>query len=150
MAISFLGGGNQSTWRKPPTCHMSLTYFITKCCIEWTGFELTTLVVIGADFTGSYKLPYDHENSSPIKAVLFQQSKFIDYKGFTWYNDWQYITLSMIDSISLYLWLTVYHFIYDWQYITLSMIDSISLYLWLTVYHFIYDWQYITLSLTSQ
>ena len=25
MAVSFIGGGNQSTWRKPPTCRKSLT-----------------------------------------------------------------------------------------------------------------------------
>jgi hypothetical protein len=24
----FIGGGNRSTWRKPPTCHKSLTNFI--------------------------------------------------------------------------------------------------------------------------
>jgi len=27
--ISFLGGGNRSTRRKPPTCHKSLENFIT-------------------------------------------------------------------------------------------------------------------------
>jgi hypothetical protein len=35
VAVSFIGGGNQRTWRKPPTCHKSLTNFIT-CCIEYT------------------------------------------------------------------------------------------------------------------
>ena len=29
VAISFIGGGNRSTWRKPPTCRKSLTNFIT-------------------------------------------------------------------------------------------------------------------------
>jgi len=29
MAISFIGGGNVSTRRKPPTCHKSLTNIIT-------------------------------------------------------------------------------------------------------------------------
>ena len=28
VAISFIGGWNRSTWRKPPTCHKSLTNFI--------------------------------------------------------------------------------------------------------------------------
>jgi hypothetical protein len=37
MTISFIGGGNQSTQRKPPTCHKSLTNFITQCCIEYTS-----------------------------------------------------------------------------------------------------------------
>jgi hypothetical protein len=47
-------GGNRRTQRKPLICRKSLTNFITSCCIEytlpWTGFKLTTLVVIG---TGS-------------------------------------------------------------------------------------------------
>jgi len=29
VVVSFIGGGNQSTERKPPTCHKSLTNFIT-------------------------------------------------------------------------------------------------------------------------
>jgi hypothetical protein len=39
--------------RKPQTCRKSLRNFITYCCIKytlsWTGFKLTTLVVIGTD-----------------------------------------------------------------------------------------------------
>ena len=50
MAVNFIGGGNRSTRRKPPTCHRSQTN-LSQCCIEytspWTGFEFTTLVVIG-------------------------------------------------------------------------------------------------------
>jgi len=29
MAVSFIDGGNQSTWTKPPTCRKSLTSFVT-------------------------------------------------------------------------------------------------------------------------
>jgi len=29
VAVSFIGGGNRSTRRKPSTCHKSLTNFIT-------------------------------------------------------------------------------------------------------------------------
>jgi len=29
VVVSFIGGGNQSTRGKPPTCHKSLTNFIT-------------------------------------------------------------------------------------------------------------------------
>jgi hypothetical protein len=47
---------------KPPTCRKSLTNFIIYCCIEhtspWTGFELTSLVVIGTDYTGNCKSNY--------------------------------------------------------------------------------------------
>jgi len=35
MAVIFIGGGNRSTRGKLPTCHKSLTNFITKCCIEY-------------------------------------------------------------------------------------------------------------------
>ena len=59
---SFTGRGNQNTRRKPPTCRKSLTKFITQLCIGYTspsaGFELTTLVVIGIDCTGSCKSNY--------------------------------------------------------------------------------------------
>jgi hypothetical protein len=34
--------------------------------LPWAGFELTILVVIGTDCTGSYKLPYDHDHDDPI------------------------------------------------------------------------------------
>ena len=55
--ISVIGGGNQSTRKKPAACSKSLTNFITYCCIEYNlpsaGFELTILVVIGTDYTGS-------------------------------------------------------------------------------------------------
>jgi hypothetical protein len=33
VAVSFIGGGNQSTWRKPLTCRKSLTNFIALCYI---------------------------------------------------------------------------------------------------------------------
>ena len=60
--IIFSGGGNWRTQRKPPTFLKSLTNFITYCCIEYTSpstkFELTTLVVIGTDDTGSCKSNY--------------------------------------------------------------------------------------------
>ena len=50
MAASFIGGGNQSIWRKPTIFRKSLTKFIPWSCIEytspWAGLEPTTLVVI--------------------------------------------------------------------------------------------------------
>ena len=47
ISISFIGGGNQRTPRKPPTGRKLLTNFITKCCTPpWSRFELTTSVVI--------------------------------------------------------------------------------------------------------
>ena len=61
-------------------CRKSLTNFITYCCIEntspWTGFELTTLVVIaiGTDCTGSCKSNY-HTIATTTTPVLFVTGK---------------------------------------------------------------------------
>ena len=61
-AVSFIGGGNGSTWRNQLTSHKSLTNFITSCCIKhtspWAGFKLTILVMIGTDCTASCKFNY--------------------------------------------------------------------------------------------
>ena len=57
MAVSFIDGGNRSTRRKPPTCHKSQTN-LYRVHLVWTRFELTTLVVIGTDYIGSYKSNY--------------------------------------------------------------------------------------------
>jgi len=62
VAVIFIGGGNQSTQRKPQTCRKSLTKVITYCCIKynqpWMGFKLTTLVMLGTDCTCSCKSNY--------------------------------------------------------------------------------------------
>jgi hypothetical protein len=64
--------GNRSTRRKPQTYRKSLKNFITYCCIEYTspltGFDLTTLVVIDTDCTGSCKSNY---NTSMTTALWF-------------------------------------------------------------------------------
>ena len=49
----------------------SLTNFITYCCIEYTGFKLTTLVVIGTDCIGSYKSNYHTTMTAPDLYVVF-------------------------------------------------------------------------------
>ena len=52
---------NRSTCRKPPTCQKSLTNFITLYCIEYTSPEResnSTLVVIGSDCIRSCKSNY--------------------------------------------------------------------------------------------
>jgi hypothetical protein len=59
MAVSFIGGGNQSTQRKPPTFHMSLTnLMLHRVHFVRAEFKLTTLLVIGTDFIGSCKSNY--------------------------------------------------------------------------------------------
>ena len=75
----FIGGGNQSTQRKPPIWCKSLTNFITKCCIEytspWAGYKLTTLVVIGTDCTGSCKSSCHMNMTAPALLETFSQGK---------------------------------------------------------------------------
>jgi len=44
--VSLIGGGNRSTLRKPPTCHKSLTNFITIC--------LNNYSITGADPGGAH------------------------------------------------------------------------------------------------
>ena len=60
--VSFIVGGHRSTRRKPPTCRKSLTnffiYYYIKYTLPWSGFELTTLMVIGSDCMGSCKSNY--------------------------------------------------------------------------------------------
>ena len=60
--VSFIGGGNGGTWRKPLTCRKSQTNFLALCCIKytspWVGFKLTTLVVIGTNNIGSCNTNY--------------------------------------------------------------------------------------------
>ena len=65
---SFIGGGNWSSGRKPPTCRKSLSNFITQWCIEYTspftGVELTTLVVVDTGCTDCCK--FNYHTSRPL------------------------------------------------------------------------------------
>ena len=77
VGVSFIGGGNRSTRRKPQTFCKSLAYSITLCSIEytfpWVGFELTTLVVIGTDCTGSCKSNNYHtikSTTTPTRILI--------------------------------------------------------------------------------
>jgi hypothetical protein len=60
ISVSFIGGGNRGTRRKPPTCRKSMTNFYHRMVYTspWSRFELTTPVVIGTDSIGSSKSNY--------------------------------------------------------------------------------------------
>jgi hypothetical protein len=81
VAVSFIGGGNRSARRKPPTRRKSLTIFIIYCCIEYTspstGFELTTIVVIGTDFTVSCKSNYHTITSRHDDLLVFTKFMYM-------------------------------------------------------------------------
>jgi len=62
MVVSFIGGGNPRTRRKPPTCRKSRTNFITKCCIEYTSSELDS---------NSYLLSYQCVKCSSQLSELY-------------------------------------------------------------------------------
>ena len=52
MAICCIGGGNRSTRKEQPIYRKSLTLYhimLFRVHLAWTGFKLTTLVVIGTD-----------------------------------------------------------------------------------------------------
>ena len=92
MTVSFIGGGNQSTWRKPLTSRKLLNFFyhimLYRVHLVWTGFELTNLVVIGTDCICSYSSNYNTVTtmSAPItigtnhltfrEAICFSRTSF--------------------------------------------------------------------------
>ena len=57
VAVSFIGGGNQSTRRKPLTCRKSLTN-LSHNDVHLSLIEIQTSVVIGTDCIGSCKSNY--------------------------------------------------------------------------------------------
>ena len=80
--VQLYRGGQFYWWKKSekktPTCRKSLTNFITKCCIgytsPWTGFDLTILVVIGTDCTGSCKSNYHRITTTTVLRVYYSSS----------------------------------------------------------------------------
>ena len=57
VAVSFIGGGNQSTQEKTTDLSQTLSHNVVLSTPCPEGFELT-LVVIGTDCIGSYKSNY--------------------------------------------------------------------------------------------
>ena len=63
MEVSFIGGGNQSTWRKPPACctlvkTLSHNVVSSTHCLRVLK-KLKMLMVIGTDCIGSCKSNYN-------------------------------------------------------------------------------------------
>jgi hypothetical protein len=74
---------NRSIRRKPPTCHKSLPNFITKYCFEYTspstGFELTTLVVMGTNCVCSCNFNY-HMIKNTTSPYYIKHNYLIKWK----------------------------------------------------------------------
>jgi hypothetical protein len=72
MTVSFIGGGNRSTWTKPPTCHKSLTNpnpsSRVKINISDENFDIKKLIqaslylYIIVTITNSFQTCYKFEN----------------------------------------------------------------------------------------
>ena len=117
MAVSFICGGIR---RKPPTRRKSLTNFITECCIEyispWEGFELTTLVVIDTDCTGSCKSNYHKTTTTttPLYYFMIVNKIFILFDK-TWYSFrpffsfFSFFLYTKLYTFRLELWLAIQH-----------------------------------------
>ena len=81
VEVSFISGENRSTRRKttdlPQVITNKLDHIILyRVHLTWAGFELTTLVVIGTDCTGSYKSnyqPYNDDHDDP--SILYEWYK---------------------------------------------------------------------------
>ena len=74
MAVSFLGGGNQSIRRKVQSCHWQIYHIMLhRVHLALTEFQLTTLVVIGIDCIGICKSSYHTITTmtAPLGAMVF-------------------------------------------------------------------------------
>jgi hypothetical protein len=73
MVVSFIGGGKRECMEK--TIALSQVtdklYYILFYTSPWVGFELTTLVVIGTDYTGSCKSKY-HTIMAMMALINYQ------------------------------------------------------------------------------
>ena len=78
--VTFIGGGNRGTWRKPLTCRKSLTNFLALCCTKytspWVGFKLTTLVVIGTNNIGSCNTNY--HTSTTRRPLVYSTNTLVN------------------------------------------------------------------------
>jgi hypothetical protein len=71
--VRYIGAGNWSNWRKPPTCCQTLINFMTQCCIQYTlphDSNITTLEVIGTDCIDSCKSNY-HRSWQQQPLVIY-------------------------------------------------------------------------------
>ena len=102
-------------WRKPPTCCMSLTNFITYCCIKytspWTGFDLSTLVMIGIDCTRSCKSSYLAIMTTTLLPVNGIPNPLLILNGSSmWCRYKQYKNTTCTDSLPPRYRSSVYHY----------------------------------------
>ena len=94
LVVSFIGGGNRSTRRKPPTYYKSLTD-----SLSCTRFEFTTLVVLGSDCTDSCKSNYHAKIDCCLYTCRYCAVNKILKQSF----DYKMLVLNLVFSL-LYMW----------------------------------------------
>jgi hypothetical protein len=90
VAVSFIDGGNRSTQRKPPTCHKSLTNFITYFNIELKRTKLTFFVWIFHLFYERVSFCFRNTNKS-----FLHPSTDIDPRAKT-FDRYQYLWMTTV------------------------------------------------------
>ena len=78
MAVSFIDGGNRSTLRKSSTSRKSLKN-LYQVHLDWAGFELTTLLVIGTNWIGNC-------NYHTIMTTMIPNCHMKNSNKRLWYN----------------------------------------------------------------
>ena len=88
-----------------PTCRKSLTNLSHNelCCIEytssWTGFDITTLVVITTDCTGSCKSNYHMIKTTMTSCIMTQVGEYYILLPSSTVVLWIEIRINQVDSI---------------------------------------------------
>ena len=74
VVVSFIGGENWSTWRKPPSYRNSPTNWhimLYRVHLPWLGFELATLVVFDTYCIGSWKSNYHTTSTTTARIYIY-------------------------------------------------------------------------------
>jgi len=85
VIVSFIGGGNRSTRRKPQTCHKSLptlSHNVVSSTLRLSGNR--TLVMLSTDCIDSCKSNYHTMTVTTTPLVLFKSSWIIDRPCKNW------------------------------------------------------------------
>ena len=129
VVYSFIGGGDQSTQRKPPTCRKSLTTD-KHCHIEYTSPEPdSNLLVISTHCIGSCKSNYHaitmvlQRLSTNHRLWLMIQYTFIIYAIYRYFEEKNDQIFNVLAScgLSYTILKTYFQYLYSLQYNCLFM-----------------------------
>jgi hypothetical protein len=96
--MSVLLGERTGENHRPVACHWQ--HFITQSCIEytspWAGLELTTLVVLGTDYTGSCKSNYHTTTTTTLKRLFHVINLTLPFWVIFWLLDKSHIEIKIM------------------------------------------------------